>query len=89
MWTIHKYILQIDGIIVIDMPIGSKILDVQNQDNRICMWVIVNTELETEERVFQIIGTGHQLLGRTEKKYIGTVQQGPFVWHVFELGAGQ
>jgi hypothetical protein len=37
-----------------------------------------------EERYFRIYGTGHTM-PEACGKYIGTVQQGAFVWHVFEV----
>ena len=71
---------------VIEMPKGAEILmiDIQNgQMFNAQMWVKVDTENEMEKRIFEVIGTG-QNFDDTNKKYVGTYQDGPFVWHVFE-----
>jgi len=58
--------------------------DIQNgQMFNAQMWVKVDTENEVEKRMFEVIGTG-QNFDDTNKKYVGTYQEGPFVWHVFE-----
>ena len=71
---------------IIEMPKGAEILTIDIQNGQMFnaqMWVKVNTENEMEKRMFEVIGTG-QNFDDTNKKYIGTYQEGPFVWHVFE-----
>ena len=71
---------------IIEMPKGAEILTIDIQNGQMFnaqMWVKVNTENEMEKRMFEVIGTG-QNFDDTNKKYIGTYQDGPFVWHVFE-----
>lgn len=71
---------------IIEMPKGAEILtiDIQNgQMFNVQMWVKVDTENEMEKRMFEVIGTG-QNFDDTNRKYVGTYQQGPYVWHVFE-----
>ena len=71
---------------VIEMPKGAEILTIDIQNGQMFnaqMWVKVNTENEMEKRMFEVIGTG-QNFDDTNKKYVGTYQEGPFVWHVFE-----
>ena len=71
---------------VIEMPKGAEILTVDIQNGQMFnaqMWVKVDTENEMEKRMFEVIGTG-QNFDDTNRKYIGTYQDGPFVWHVFE-----
>lgn len=54
----------------------------------ICVWAIVDPEAETDERVeYDIlqIGTGWDF-GQDEldrMEFIGTVKEGPYMWHVF------
>ena len=80
---IFKYHLAL-GESVIDLPETAKILSVQVQADAICLWAIVSPEKETEARRFIVVGTGHELPeGRLQ--YLATVQQGPFVWHAFEV----
>jgi hypothetical protein len=71
---------------VIEMPLDAEILDVQLQNGQMfnaCIWAKVNPENELEKRKFVVIGTGHSF-DDTNHKYIGTYQDGPFVWHLFE-----
>ena len=69
----------------VDMPIGSSILAVQDQRGIPTLWALVDPHAAaTEERRFVIMPTGRvfQING---KRHIGTYQQGPFVWHLFEI----
>jgi hypothetical protein len=71
---------------VIEMPKEAEILSVQIQNGQMfnaCIWVKVNPENELEKRQFEVIGTGHSF-DDSNKEYIGTYQDGPFVWHLFE-----
>jgi len=71
---------------VIEMPKEAEILSVQIQNGQMfnaCIWVKVNPENELEKREFEVIGTGHSFED-SNKQYIGTYQDGPFVWHLFE-----
>jgi hypothetical protein len=71
---------------IIEMPKGAEILTIDIQNGQMFnaqMWVKVDTENEVEKRMFEVIGTG-QNFDDTNKKYVGTYQEGPFVWHVFE-----
>lgn len=70
---------------VIEMPKGAEILTVQLQDSfNACIWAVVDPENETENRIFEVVGTGHKF-DDTNKKYIGTWQDCMFVWHLFEV----
>ena len=77
MKTIYKYVLQ-------KMPKGARILDIQNQNNEIVMWALVDSDLSDEPRYFEIYGTGEELPLGIIRKYIGTVQVGYLVCHIFE-----
>ena len=89
MKTIYKYTLEPIGGLTIQMPIGAKILTVQGQNDRICIWAEVNSDSPTEEVIFEVFGTGHDI--RTDmwrgREYIGTVQlcDGTLVLHVYRL----
>jgi len=77
MKTIYKY-----SVHALDMPIGAKILSVQMQDGRIVLWAEVDPDVATEPCVFEVFGTGQQMTD-TNRQYIGTVQDGPMVWHIY------
>jgi hypothetical protein len=67
----------------IRMPIGAKILSVQSQRERGMIWALVDPNAEDEPRSFAVVGTGESF-DETNMTYIGTYQESPFVWHLFE-----
>lgn len=68
----------------IQIPLDGKVLAVQTQNEIPHIWVLVNSDNEVQTRTFTVVGTGHSF-DDTNKKYIGTFQDGPFVWHLFEI----
>lgn len=84
--TIWKFPLALLNAQIIVMPEGAEILTVQRQNEQACLWAIVNPERNKEDRLFEIHGTGNPMEDEfgVSRKYIGTFQQPPFVWHVFE-----
>lgn len=85
--TIWKYELSPNNPInQIDMPMGAKVLCVQEQYNIPVIWVVIDPRVINEKRTFYIQMTGEPFYYDDKKKYIGTVQLqgGSFVIHVFE-----
>lgn len=83
--TIHKFNLAVTDTQSVSMPKGAKVLCVQVQNGTICLWARVWTEAEYELRTFLVVGTGNPFPESNRPPlYIGTVQQPPFVWHIFE-----
>jgi hypothetical protein len=68
----------------IQMPMEAKVLTVQIQNGQPTIWAQVNPQNESETRHFTIVGTGNPF-DDTNHKYIGTFQDSPFVWHLFEI----
>lgn len=88
MRKIFKYeIALVDGLQRIKMPKNAKVLSFQNQTGTMQIWVLLNPdEKQQEDRCFVIIGTGHPIQPEDyELSFVGTAQQGPFVWHLFEV----
>jgi len=88
--TIWKFQLETKDDQMIVMHKGAKILCVQTQHEQPCLWVLVDANQKTDERYFEIFGTGHYIRWKTDKpyrKYIGTYQltEGALVFHVFEI----
>ncbi len=84
---IWKYQLQITDMQTILVPLDFEILSVGNQDGNLCLWLLVNSKAPaTEVLHIEIIGTGNPIYNDmgVDRKFIGTVIVGPFVWHVFE-----
>lgn len=84
MKTVWKY--KLDSRSVLAMPMGSQILTVHEQEGKVCLWALVEPDMEYETRKFVIIGTG-QALSEKPYRYIGTtyLEGGAFVFHVFEI----
>lgn len=71
-------------VVPIEMPQGAEILDAQIQGYAgVQLWARVDPEAPTEIRNFRAVGTGWEVSGQGWS-YIATVQEGPFVWHIFE-----
>lgn len=83
MKRIYKYPVLL-GAQSIPMPEGAQVLTAQLQQGQINIWALVDPNAEEVINVIEVYGTGHDLKDTTDKhNYIGSVQQGPFVWHVF------
>jgi hypothetical protein len=87
-YTIHKFPVGTPGSqFTARMPAEAKMLTVQMQDGKPFMWALVDQHLGKVDRRFITFGTGWELEGFEAKhmRYIGTFQDGQFVWHLFEL----
>jgi len=85
--TIWKYPLDITDLQAIVMPAEADILHVGlDPAGTLCLWVMVNRDVTvTEARQFAVIGTGNPIqYGDLNLNHLGSVVQGPAVWHVFE-----
>ncbi len=72
----------------IEVPRGAEILTVQTQNERACVWALVDPANDKEIRNIEVFGTGHDInyeMG-ANRKYIGTTQfrGGELVLHFFE-----
>jgi hypothetical protein len=68
------------------MPADYELLTVDYDPNgEICLWAIVNIEVENTEVCIAVLGTGWLMLEDVKHKYINTLKQGPYVWHAFEV----
>ncbi len=90
MKTIHKFHLALlaHQPHSIWMPDGAEILSVGEQDNSLVVWAIVDQDAPKVTYQFAVYGTGQPLPldfdhNRKGNRFLGTVQQGPYVWHVF------
>lgn len=90
MKTIWKFETPFENRFKIIMPKDAEILSLQQDQKTFkpCIWALVESENELEERFFELFGTGHPInvdMG-IDRKYIGTYQyqNGEFVGHLFE-----
>lgn len=86
MKTIWKFEFDIKDDVQLQMPIGAKILSVQSQGSKSCLWALVDPDESTERRWFRIFGTGHDI-DLDDYNHVGTflTSEGLFVWHMFEV----
>lgn len=88
MKTIWKFPLRITDEQWVSMPRGARVLSVQMQGDQACVWAIVESAATQEMRRLVILGTGNPIGDSGETlTFIGTFQQPPFVWHLFEATA--
>jgi len=86
MWTIHKFKLdKFTGTTKIQIPASAQILCFQQQAGIPTIWVYLDNADSTVTRQFTRYGTGwDNEPSPYHSKYIGTVQDNLFVWHLFE-----
>ncbi len=89
MKVIYKYILTTTDTQTVAMPKNAQILTVQTQNEKPCLWAILDMDEQREEtKDIEIFGTGHPIEDSMTilRNYIGTYQlnNGQLVFHVFE-----
>jgi len=87
MRKIFKYEFEIEKRFSLNLPMVNEIVHVECQDGTPCIWAIVDPDVATEPTDFRVVGTGHPI---EDDEYDtlyhqGTFQQGPFVWHLFQV----
>jgi hypothetical protein len=79
---IFKYPLRM-GLTEVQMPVGARFLAFGMQREDPVLWAEVEPGEPTVTRTFDIYPTGFTVPKGWEWR--GTVQDGPFVWHLYEL----
>lgn len=67
----------------VSMPRGAKLIHIGYQQSRPQMWFEVNPEAENVGHPFLSVGTGHGVVPEGTE-YVGTVQDGGMVWHIYQ-----
>lgn len=98
--VIHKYRIDVEDDVTVSMPEGATVLHaaaletpsttfrsldgrpVRTVHGRLELWARIDPQAPHVDRRFAIRGTGH-VLGDVGE-HIGTVQDAPYVWHIFE-----
>lgn len=89
--TVWKFPFDIEDDIGVEMPRGARVLHVDAQFGRPCLWALVAPAAPKEVRRFRLAGTGHPLppLDRVifDWIHVGSFQMagGQLVWHLFEV----
>lgn len=85
---IYKYPLSLrEAKTLVKMPRDAVVRHVGMQNGDVTIWAEVLPDNPTVTRTFHVFGTGHPITtepGSTD--FVGTVFDGPFVWHVFDAG---
>lgn len=88
MKTIWKFTTEIEDRPRLMLPAGARILScaLDRVDNLYAryfnLWAEVDNSAPREERRLRVIGTGHPL--PNVGQFVGTIQDPPFVWHIYE-----
>ena len=71
----------------VDLPLGAKIFSAGYQDDQLMLWAMVDhNEKIKEKRKLLLLPTGHVGIDTDiGLKFITTVFQDQFVWHLFEI----
>ena len=80
--VIYKYPLELVSNQLIEGPSVFRPLDVQLQNETLCLWAEVDPESPPGLTAIRIVGTGSAEVEDPDE-YIATVQQGPYVWHIY------
>jgi len=80
--VIWKYELSITAMQEIEVPLGARVLSAKMQDQRLCLWAMVDPNEQRIRMPIEIIGTGHKA-SNCYREFIDTVIDGDRVWHIF------
>ena len=84
MSVVWKYLVPVQDRVELELPRGSMICHVAaDGPTGLLVWAIVDPAQPREIVHLRVYGTGHEI-GQGNLEHIGTVQAGPYVWHVFE-----
>jgi hypothetical protein len=83
---IFKYMVPLGGSgdLELAFPKGARFLTLQVQGRDPCIWALVDPDAAPQLRRLQWIGTGHDASSLDDAHYLGTVQTGPYVFHLFD-----
>lgn len=91
MKTVLKYPFPNSRMAYLHLHVGAEILSVQEQGEDLCLWALVdakalNEDFQKEVRTFRVYETGQQIDDVGQRlKFIATIQEQIFVWHIFEV----
>lgn len=85
MKTIWKFPLLYTDIQSVSMPLGAQVLSTGlDPQGQLCLWALVDPGAGSNQyRGVAVIGTGNPAHSAQGMRFVGTVVQAPFVWHVF------
>lgn len=96
MIRVLKYPLPINDLVVLNLPEGAEILRIACKAGEPMLWARVDTEADPEYRVFQVHGTGVDVVpiplgdwdeilpADVDLQHVASFEHRQFVLHVFE-----
>ena len=83
MRTIYKYQLNLETKeTVVPATHGAKLIHVgQDPAGENCLWLELDPAQEAQKYRFAVIGTGDRV--PDDMVHCGSIQDGPFMWHVY------
>lgn len=88
MRTIYKFQFFVADEVKIEIVGLLQILSIGNQspgNNRLTLWAMVDTHAKANVITLRLIGTGNPVSDKVYRdgRFITTVKDDPFIWHVF------
>lgn len=81
----HYSLVSRPGCQAVSIPAGGKVLCAANREGRPTIYVEVESDARRQLRTFWTLGTGNPMPDTdVPLTYIGTVQQPPYWWHIYE-----
>lgn len=85
MKVVYKYPITRSTTFSLSLPLNSKIIHVDVQNDEAYFWALVDPNLPVVMRSFLLVGTGHQIIpDNVEHRGTFLVSGGIFVFHLFE-----
>lgn len=82
--VIYKYEFRVADENTVLLPSNARIIRVGNQrPDTITIWAIVDPKSPLRPQRFYVKGTGELLDNALPSEYLGSAEDGPYVWHVF------
>ena len=82
MVKIYKYEIQSGGVTKLkDRFIG--VLSTGWQGNKLFVWCLVSEQMRESELTFLCLPTGYEFPYNEEIHFLDSVQDGPYMWHIF------
>lgn len=81
--TIHKYVLDVTDNQEVNTHLFAKPLAIQVQNDKICLWMEVDTERGQVKFPIKCVGTGHSINLTDPWKHFATIQIDVLVFHYY------
>lgn len=82
MVKIYKYEITSGGITTLTDRFVS-VLKVDWQGNHLCVWCLVSDLARESSLTFMALPTGYEFPFSEDTHYLDSIQDGPYVWHIF------